>query len=478
MTNNGVVFKYCTCSDGRPGRRRNRTCPRLSHRAHGRWQFDCRMPDPTGRSRQVRRGGFLTKTAACRARDDLLAQTPELRAGTSWTLQNWLHHWISTRTSIRPTTRRSYESHIQLYLAPVLGHHRLGQVTARQLTAAFAELAQHTNRYGQPLAGTTLHRVRATLRAAFNFAIREGLVTDNPARRIELPPARRPHAVVWTDARVQHWHRTQERDAVSVWTVDQLAVFLQRAQRDRLHALFHLVALRGLRRGEAVGLRWCDVDLDARQVMITQSTTESGSEIVTGPPKSAASRRTVAIDKHTVAVLRAHAERQRFERRAAGLGWTDTGYVFTRIDGRQLRPSTVTYRFRKLWKDVGLPPVRLHDLRHGAASLAHCAGADLKTIQDQLGHASIVLTADTYTSVLPPAQHDAAAATAVLVLDAARRLRGDVKTANRRRRARTNARNRRLRESEKPQVTGSQQPTGPRATRRKKRATSEHALSA
>ncbi|MFI5959321.1 site-specific integrase [Cryptosporangium sp. NPDC051539] len=227
-----------------------------------------------------------------------------------------------------------------------------------------------------------------------------------------------------------------------------------------------------------MGLRWCDVDLDARQIMITQSTTESGSEIVTGPPKSAASRRTIAIDKHTVAILRAHAERQRFERRAAGYDWVDTGHVFTRIDGTQLRPSTVTYRFRKLWKDVGLPPVRLHDLRHGAASLAHCAGADLKTIQDQLGHASIVLTADTYTSVLPPAQHDAAAATALLVLDAARRLRGDVTAANRRRRARVNARKRRLGESAKPQVTASQRLTRPQATCRKKRATGEQAVSA
>ncbi|GAA0236783.1 tyrosine-type recombinase/integrase [Cryptosporangium japonicum] len=145
---------------------------------------------------------------------------------------------------------------------------------------------------------------------------------------------------------------------------------------------------------------------------------------------------------------------------------------------RLLRPSTVTYWFRRLWKDVGLPPVRLHDLRHGAASLAHCAGAYLKAIQDQLGHASIVLTADTYTSVLPPAQHDSAAATAALVLDAARRLRGDVTAANRRRRARANARNRQALESANSQVSGSHRLSGPQATGRKKRATGEHAVSA
>jgi hypothetical protein len=83
------------------------------------------MPDLNGRPRQVRRGGFLSKSAASRARDELRAQTPELRAGAMWTLEQWLGHWIATRTAIRPTTKRSYESHIALYLVPVLGNHRL-----------------------------------------------------------------------------------------------------------------------------------------------------------------------------------------------------------------------------------------------------------------------------------------------------------------------------------------------------------------
>ncbi|GAA0744658.1 tyrosine-type recombinase/integrase [Dactylosporangium roseum] len=101
--------------------------------------------------------------------------------------------------------------------------------------------------------------------------------------------------------------------------------------------------------------------------------------------------------------------------------WQDTGYVFTRADGQPLHPDYLTYRFHRLCQTAELPSVRLHDLRHGAASLAHQAGADLKTVQDQLGHASIVLTADTYTSVLPEAQRRAATATAEFVLTAVRK---------------------------------------------------------
>ena len=107
--------------------------------------------------------------------------------------------------------------------------------------------------------------------------------------------------------------------------------------------------------------------------------------------------------------------------------------MFTRPDGRPYHPDYLTHRLRYLIGATGLPPVRLHDLRHGAASLAHAAGADLKTVQTQLGHASIVLTADTYTSVLPAAHHEAAEATARLILTTARRARGKIIRKNRRR---------------------------------------------
>jgi integrase len=130
--------------------------------------------------------------------------------------------------------------------------------------------------------------------------------------------------------------------------------------------------------------------------------------------------RTIALDRHTIAVLREHARRQRQKRNTTGGRWQDTGYVFTNRHGDPVHPGFLTHRWAALMAAAGLPPIRLHDLRHGAATLAHLAGTDLKTISDQLGHSSIALTADTHTSVLPAAQYKAAEATARLVLDAAR----------------------------------------------------------
>ncbi len=256
----------------------------------------------------------------------------------------------------------------------------------------FTALAPTETRLGRPPTPSTLHRIRATLRSALNAAIRDGVLRDNPARLAELPTPRRPQAHVWTDPRVDAWRRTGQRFAVAVWTTKQLAAFLDFVADDRLLAMWWLIALRGLRRGEAAGLRWVDVDLDQKIIMVDQQRLAYGHTVAVGPPKTAASRRTIALDRTMVRLLRARLGRQQAERIAVGDARQDSGYVFTTPDGSPLHPDWLTRRFRRLVTDSGLPPVRLHDLRHGAASLAHAAGADLKTVQEQLGHTSIVLT--------------------------------------------------------------------------------------
>jgi hypothetical protein len=136
------------------------------------------------------------------------------------------------------------------------------------------------------------------------------------------------------------------------------------------------------------------------------------------PPKTAHSERIIALDRTTVAGLRAHRARQLAERAAVGEDYLDSGYVFTRLNGDPMAPDWLSRYFRRLNDVSGLPPIRLHDLRHGAASLALAAGADLKVVQDMLGHSSIVLTADTYTSVLPEVAHKVAEDIASLIIAA------------------------------------------------------------
>jgi len=357
---------------------------------------------------------------ATAARDSVLDRAGGIGATEAWTVAHWLRYWLTTRTSLRPTTLRSYTSHVEVHLVPHLGRIRLAELTGRHITAMFRTLATIESRTGRPPTPATLHGIRATLRAALNGAVRDGLRPDNPARHVELCGPRRPHAEVWTDRRVTAWKDHGTRAAVAVWTVQQLTTFLGFVADDRLHAMWWLIALRGLRRGEAAGLRWCDVDLDAATVAIEQQRLAYGSTVAVGPPKTAASRRTIALDTATVRVLRAHRQRQRAERAATGQPQHD-GYVFATPTGEPLHPDYLTRRFRRLVSLSEMPPVRLHDLRHGAASLALAARTDLKTVQAMLGHTSIVLTADTYTSVLHELQITAAEATAHLVLaDAAR----------------------------------------------------------
>ncbi|MFG2058511.1 tyrosine-type recombinase/integrase [Micromonospora sp. NPDC048930] len=374
-----------------------------------------------GQAERIRRGGYPSEAAARKARDELLALSREEQAGRSWTVTRWLRYWLSTRTRIRPTTRMHYTRDIEQFLIPHIGQLTLGELTSRQLNVAFGKIASTRNRSGQPQTACTLQHIHTTLRAALTGAVREGLITDNPARRVELPAHPRPQAQIWTEARVAEWKATGERPAIAVWTPTQLAGFLDYVRDDNLFALWWLIALRGLRRGEAAGLRWTDVDLHAGQLSVVRQRTTAGYDVHEGPPKSAASRRTVALDQHTVRVLRQHRDRQRQRRGArAAIGkvWHDSGYVFTGPDGMPVHPGYLTQRMRLLVNRAGLPPIRLHDLRHGSATLARAAGADLKAVQDQLGHASIQLTADIYTSILPESQRETAEATARLVLDA------------------------------------------------------------
>jgi integrase len=264
-SSNSNVFKRCGCRNAVTGRRLDRNCPRLGERAHGSWYFACSAPNAFGRAERIRRGGYRSRAAAVRARAGWLTASREARTGRAWTVERWLRYWLSTRVSIRPTTRLSHTGYIEKFLIPHLGHIRLTELTTRQLAAAFARISRARNRFGQPHTPSTLHHIRTTLRAALGAATRDGLIADNPARRIELPSRPRPRAVVWTPARIAHWQATGARPAMAIWTPHQLAGFLHAVKGDRLYGLWWLIALRGLRRGEALALRWTDLDLDARE---------------------------------------------------------------------------------------------------------------------------------------------------------------------------------------------------------------------
>ncbi|MEU6997394.1 tyrosine-type recombinase/integrase [Nonomuraea sp. NPDC046570] len=381
------------------------------------------------------------------------------------TVAEWMQEFLRRKRKIDATTRRSYEAHIRLYFTPYLGDIRMDRLRVSDVAGMFDAIEEFNDvitsarasgdseqrakvRYRRPVGPATMHRIRATLRHALNIAIKQDRLIDfNPAAVVELPDAERPKALVWTDERVADWNRElherlaaeqQRRGArlsrasminvyastprpspVMVWTPAHTFAFLARAAAHRLFALYRLIALRGLRRGEAVGLRWKDVDLVAGTAGVHWQITQLGWEPVQGRPKTEASDRTIALDADTVTALRAHRKRQAAERLAAGGAWTESGFAFTDEIGRPLQPQQVSDQFYLLAFEVGLPPVRLHDLRHGAASLMLAAGVDLKIVQETLGHVSSTFTRDTYTSVYPEVARAAAESTAALVNTAA-----------------------------------------------------------
>ncbi|WP_052434150.1 tyrosine-type recombinase/integrase [Streptacidiphilus melanogenes] len=408
MSAPGSVYKRCGCREAGSRRQLGRHCPKLARRGHGSWYFSL----PTGQGRPLRRGGYTTRDQARAALHELRARTI---ASEGLTVGQWMEQWLTGRTNLRASTRRNYRSHLDLHLLPALGDIRLAELDTARIQAAFDQLAAPGPGGTSAVSPVGLHRVRAALRTILNAAVRAGLLEQNPARQVCLTPTTRPHPVVWTDERVRKWERTGIRPAVAVWTAEQTAQFLTSIGDHCLYAAFHVIALRGLRRGEATGLRWSDLDLTAGLLTISRQVQYQDGRLVTCPPKSRASNRTIALDPDTIEVLRAHRTRQNAEKMLARESWRETGHVFTRPDGTLLSPEVLTQLMRELNDAACLPPIRLHDLRHGAATLALAAGADLKVVRDMLGHSSIVLTADTYTSVLPQVAHQAAADTAALI---------------------------------------------------------------
>ena len=412
------VYRRCGCTDPATGRRYGRRCPKLADHGHGSWYFAVQIPAIDGQHRRVRRGGYRTAALAAAARDRILSAAPTDAAGHGWTVTRWLRHWLTTLPlQVRPSTAAAYRAHVERYLIPYLGRHLLAQLTVRHVQAMFTPIATHPTRGGQPVTAATLQRIRATLRRALNAAVQEQLLHVNPARLVVLPRPIRHRPQPWTPARIAAWRRDGHHPVVAVWTPQHLAAFLTFVREDWLFALWWLTALRGLRRGELCALRWTDLDLDTATITISRQITRANHRLHIGPPKTRAAERTVALDAATVAVLREHQHRQRLLGRT-GADTQEYELVFCWHDDRPISPDWLTHRFHHLVRVSGQPPIRLHDLRHGAATLALAAHTDLRTVQDMLGHTSYAFTADTYTAVLPEDAFQAAEATARLVLTA------------------------------------------------------------
>jgi integrase len=270
------------------------------------------------------------------------------------TVAHYLEEWLEGKQSLRPSTRLSYSTHVRLYLVPHLGGVILSDLRPLHIQRMYVAITASTADRHRSISVTTLRRIHATLMSALSTAVRRGLIDRNPASTVELP----------TDRKVRP----------EVWSAQDLCRFLEAAHEDRLHLMYLLLGLLGLRRGEVVALRWCDVDLDKGVMQIERSAVRVQGETVMGSPKSASGSRAVAIDRLTARLLHLHGCQQRLEGFVAVGRVLHPDLVFTTPQGAAIDPTYVSRHFDRLVKMHGLPRIRLHDLRHTSASIGLIRG--------------------------------------------------------------------------------------------------------
>ena len=256
----------------------------------------------------------------------------------------------------------------------------LEAITPGDLTAMYRDLLAGGGRNGRALAPKTVRHVHTTLRKALGDAVDARHIAFNPAASAKAPKVSRG-----TDP--------------NAWTPEQLAKFLASTEADRARSLWVLTASTGMRRSEALGLRWSDVDLDGGSLTIRQVFVAYGTVRAMKEPKTATSRRTLPLSERVVIELRATRRQQTEERLAAGPAWSDSDLVFTDEIGRPLDPPTVSAAFKRAVKASGLPPLPLHGLRHTFATIGLDAGVDVLYVAEMLGHSSPAITMSVYQHV-------------------------------------------------------------------------------
>lgn len=296
---------------------------------------------------------------------------------------------------LKPSTARGYRDHVKLHIKPALGYLRLQDLTTRHVDDFHKELAAKPGRKeDSTLSVNTRRHVHVTLHAALADAKRQRLIGYNPADDAVVPRAKRAPIT-----------------AEQVWTAKELQTFLKSTHDDRLGVLWHVMGTTGLRRGEALGLRWSDVDLEAGTLRVRETRVSVNYEVHEGDPKSDAGKRPLPLLPETTAALKAWKAKQNAERLAWGAGWKDSGYVFTRENGEPWHPDRISKLFARAVAGAKVPRIRLHDLRHGFATYHVQKGTNVKVLQKLMGHSRIGVTLDTYSH---PEYEDLAAAQANL----------------------------------------------------------------
>ena len=293
----------------------------------------------------------------------------------------WRDNTVKQRVSSK--TFRGYEQSIRLYLIPALGSTKLDKLTPEQVQEMYVEMA------AKGLSSSTIRNAHAVLNSALKQAVRWGKLFRNPAELVDLP--------------------RKEKNEMKVLSKEEVTRFLDAAVYSKMKAFFSLMITTGLRPGEALGLKWQDVDFDKNRITVNRSLSRSGGKWMLVEPKTAKGRRSIPVPPTVIGDLNEYKNEQLAEKNSARSNtYKDQGFVFATKTGEPLSDRNIIGRhFKPLLKTAGLPDIRLYDLRHTCATLLLSAGENPKIVSERLGHADTSLTLNTYSHVLPNMQESA-----------------------------------------------------------------------
>jgi integrase len=290
----------------------------------------------------------------------------------------YLDGWLkgSVRGSVRKSTYDRDAYLVNNHLKPALGRVKLKKLSPAHVQGFYRD------RLDAGLSASTVHKMHAILHKALARAVAWQMVPRNVSEAVKPP---RP--------------ASKEMRPLSP---SEARAFLDVARGERFEALYVLAVTTGMRQGELLALRWQDVDLENATISVRRTLTRDGGRVTIGEPKTKKSRRLIRLTSQATGALRRHLERQLWEIQMLGDGYADQGLVFTTATSAPVNPSNVRQRsFVRLLREAGLPHVRFHDLRHTCATLLLSKGTHPKFVQELLAHATVAITLDTYSHVVP-----------------------------------------------------------------------------
>jgi integrase len=357
----------------------------IHRRKNGGWCAQYTVYTAQGRKRKTLYGKTRAEVAA-----KLAKALSDREGGISFDagklrLEEYLDRWLidSVRDTVRQNTWERYEQIVRIHLKPTLG-----RVQLRSLTQAHVR-GLYRDKLATGLAPRTVQYIHTTLHKALKQAANDGLITRNVAGAVKPP---RPIS-----------------KEIQPLAPEQARALLEAARGDRLEAIYVLAITAGLREGELLGLKWADVDLETGKLSVRRGLTITKNGPALDAPKRNKSRRSIRLTAPAIESLRRHRATQHAERLQLGSLWEDRDLVFPNLTGGFMRPWSLTGGpYLRLLRRAGLPETtRFHDLRHTCATLLLSKGVHPKIVQELLGHATISITLDTYSHVLPNMQEKA-----------------------------------------------------------------------